>query len=204
MTTHDGDGWEAVLAFWFGALDAAGHADAAHAQRWWRKDEGFDRELGERFGALHRAVAAGEREAWLATPRGRLGYVIVLDQLSRNLFRDTAGMYANDARALAVAAEGLDRGDAATLAAAERRFLYMPFMHAETLADQERCVALFQAEVAAAPPGQEDSARRALDFAIQHRDIVARFGRFPHRNALVGRVLTAEELAFLEQPGSSF
>jgi uncharacterized protein (DUF924 family) len=183
---------DALLSFWFGPLDAEGRADAAHRERWFRKDAAFDRELRERFGTLHAEVAAGRHESWLATPRGRLAYVIALDQLSRNLFRDSARAFETDARALEVALEGLSSGVDRALARDERSFLYMPLMHSEDLAVQERCVALF----ADFPDN--------LPFAEAHRDIVRRFKRFPHRNAVLGRASTPEELAFLQEPGSSF
>jgi len=195
---------EEVLAFWFGELDAKGRADQAHAIRWWKKDEAFDREIRERFGALHEAILRGEHEDWLASPRGRLAYVIVLDQFSRNMFRGTPRMFAADARALEVAEEGIARGDDRALAFAERQFLYMPLEHAEDLAAQERCVELFRAWREELPTELRDGLTEALDYAIAHRDIIARFGRFPHRNAILGRESTAEELEFLEQPGSSF
>lgn len=173
---------EDVLAFWF-----------ADPTRWWKKDATFDAEVRDRFLALHDAVDRGDHEGWLETERGALAYVIVLDQLSRNMFRGSARMFASDPRARAASRRALERGDDRMLPAEQRNFLYMPFMHSEHLADQDRSVALF----AAATPDQ-------LRFAEQHRDIVRRFGRFPHRNALLGRESTPEEQEFLKQPGSSF
>ncbi|MAQ14921.1 MAG: hypothetical protein CMN30_09010 [Sandaracinus sp.] len=187
-----------LLDFWLGPLDAEGFSDAAHQQRWFQKSDDFDRELEERFGALHRAAAAGELDEWRKTPRGRLALIVLLDQLSRNLHRDTPGMFAQDPEALALAKEALALGDEATLAPQERYFLYMPFMHSEDPSDQEKCVALFEA-AQARYPGNFDP-----KWAVAHRDIVVRFGRFPHRNAILGRESTAEERAFLEEPGSSF
>lgn len=195
---------EKVLAFWLGELDADGLAPAALAERWWRKDPDFDALIRARFGALHAAVAAGRHEDWLASPRGRLAQIIVLDQLSRNLFRDTARMFAWDERALTLAHDGLARHDPAQLATDERVFLYMPLMHSESLADQERCVALFESLAAGLTGHARARIDRNLDFARRHRDIVARFGRFPHRNALLARTSSEAEKAFLEQPGSSF
>ena len=171
-----------VLSFWF--------ADPA---RWWKKDPAFDAELRDRFLALHEAIGRGEREDWLETPKGALAYVIVLDQLSRNMFRGTARSFASDAQARAAARRAVDRGDERVLSDDERMFLYMPFLHSEDIADQDRGVVLFGS---LAP----DKAR----YAEQHRDIVRRFGRFPHRNALLGRVSTPAEEEFLKQPGSSF
>jgi uncharacterized protein (DUF924 family) len=174
--------FEDVLSFWF-----------AYPARWWRKDPAFDAEVRERFLGLHGAIDRGEREAWLEAVRGTLAYVIALDQLSRNMFRGTARMFASDARARAAARRAVDRGDDHALSEDERSFLYMPFMHSEDLVDQDRCASLFASSV----PAQ-------LRYAEQHRDIIRRFGRFPHRNALLGRESTPEEQEFLKQPGSSF
>jgi uncharacterized protein (DUF924 family) len=174
---------EDVLAFWF--------ADPA---RWWRKDPAFDAEIRTRFLGLHQAITRGEHEDWRATPRGALAYVVVLDQFSRNMFRDSAGMFASDAQAAATARVAVDRGDDRSFTDAERMFLYMPLMHSENLADQDRCVALFQAL------GRSSELR----YAEQHRDIIRRFGRFPHRNQLLGRASTPEEREFLLQSESSF
>jgi uncharacterized protein (DUF924 family) len=197
-------GIDEVLSFWFGELDELGQADEDHKKRWFTKDPAFDEEIRRRFGALHGAVAGGEREEWLEAPRGRLAYVIVLDQFSRNMFRDTGEMFAWDGRARDVAVEGIDAGLDRELGVAERGFLYMPLMHSEALEDQERCVALFAAWQGEAPPEAKEWVGYSLKFAEAHRDIVARFGRFPHRNAALGRASSDEELEFLKQPGSSF
>lgn len=172
-----------VLSFWF--------ADVSRA---WKKDPVFDQEIRERYGALHAALDRGEHQDWRATPRGTLAYVIVLDQFSRNMFRDSPRMFASDPRALQATKEALDRGQHQALTEEERGFLYLPLMHSEALADQARSVELYRAFAS-------DFQHK---FAVQHRDIVARFGRFPHRNALLGRDSTPEEVEFLKQPGSSF
>ncbi len=204
MEAHlPGDALE-VHRFWFGALDARGVADDAHRARWFAKDDEFDRTLRERFGALHAAIARREREELLATPVGRLAYVIVLDQFSRNMFRGTPGMFEHDARALRAAAEGIDRGDEEHLGVHERVFLYMPFMHAEDVAAQRRCVALFAALRDEFDGPLRDEIAGNLDYAERHREIVERFGRFPHRNLVLGRTSTPDEMEFLTQPGSSF
>lgn len=184
-----------VWTAWFGALDDAGAAAPEVMARWWRKDPAFDAELTARFAPLHRAVVAGAHEAWRETPRGAVACVVVLDQLSRHMFRGTPAMYASDAQALAAAKDAVARGFDRVVPAAARGFLYLPYMHSEVLADQDACVALF-ADV----PGAAES----VDFAERHRAIVRRFGRFPHRNAILGRASTAEEQAFLREPGSSF
>ena len=193
--TPDPTALESLLSFWFGPLDAAGLADAAHQRRWFMKDAAFDETLRRDFGDLHAQVAALPEGQLPESPRARLACVITLDQLSRNLFRDTPGMFAHDAKALAWARRAVDASDDTRVAAAERPFFYLPFMHSESLADQERCVALYAALPA---PGN------TLDYARRHHAIVARFGRFPHRNAVLGRAPTPEEVAFLAEPGSSF
>lgn len=175
---------EDVVAYWFGQPQA----------RQFQKDPAFDQEIRDRFETLHRALGMGEHDDWRAAPRGRLAAIIVLDQFSRNMFRDTARMFESDERALELTLEGLARRDDQALTEAERMFFYMPLMHAEDLPLQERAVDLFTALGNA----------NATKFAIAHRDIVQRFGRFPHRNAVLGRTSTPEELAFLDGPGSSF
>ena len=193
-----------VLQFWFGDLDEHGRAADGWGARWWKKDAAFDEEIRSRFGALHAAVAAGQRTDWLATARGRLAYIIVLDQFSRNMLRDTPAMYACDADTQAVVSEGIELGHDQELRCDERAFFYMPLMHSESVELHEQCVAAFQALFDATPEHARAGLDANLSAAAQHRDIVVRFGRFPHRNAIVGRESTAEELAFLTQPGSSF
>ena len=173
-----------VLAFWFGELQPK--------QRF-AKDDAVDATIRERFGALHARLSRETPAAWRADPAGLLATVIVLDQFSRNLHRGSAQAFANDAAALSLARSALARGDDAMLQPEERHFLYMPLMHSESLADQEECVRLMERL------GLEE----AIDYARRHRDIIARFGRFPHRNQALGRETTPEEAEFLTQPGSS-
>jgi uncharacterized protein (DUF924 family) len=187
-----------ILQFWFGDLDELGRSDALHSRRWFMKDDAFDREITHKFADTFADIRAGHREQWLDNPQGRLAYVIVLDQFARNMFRGTARMFEGDKQAEAAAVEGVARGDDAALGANERWFLYMPFMHAEDPALQERSVALFSALAAAAPPELRGSLTPGIKYAEQHRDIVARFGRFPHRNAALGRSSTPEEIEFLK------
>jgi uncharacterized protein (DUF924 family) len=193
-----------VLDLWFGELDADGRADKEHSQRWWRKDPDFDQLIRDRFGALHAAVSAGQRDHWLESADGRLAFVIVLDQFSRNMFRGQAQTFAGDSRALEAAREGVERGADRALAHDQRMFFYMPFMHSESPADQDRCVALFTAWRDELEGPLREGVEGLIKYAEQHRVIVARFGRFPHRNAVLGRESTPEEAEFLTQPGSSF
>ena len=195
---------ETVLSFWFGELDAHGRADKLHQERWWSKDPHFDSEIQRRFAALHAAALGGELQAWLDAPRSRLAYIVVLDQFSRNMFRDSARMFAADDLALATSRQGIERGHDRSLRLHERVMFYMPFMHSEQLADQERCIALFQALAQESSDLGRSLMLSHVGFAERHRDIVRKFGRFPHRNGLLGRPSTPEELEFLAGPGSSF
>jgi uncharacterized protein (DUF924 family) len=193
-----------VLDFWF-------PSDSARANKlWWGKDARLDDEIRERFGPTLAAAKAGELDAWATSARGRVALIIVLDQLSRNIHRGDAQTYAADELARKLTLDGLALGHDRELAPIERLFFYMPLEHSEQLVHQEQCVELFRrlaADVANDPsvePSRRDGFAGFIDYAVRHRDIVARFGRFPHRNALLGRTSTAEELEFLTQPGSSF
>jgi len=181
-----------ILEFWFGP--------APHAARdvWFRKDPAFDAEIANRFGAAVEAALRGEHREWTATPHGTLARVILLDQFTRNIFRDTPRAFAGDEQALAMASAAADAGHDRTLDHYERWFLYMPFQHAEAIAAQARSLVLFGA--LAAESGDPGS----LQWAEKHAAIIRRFGRFPHRNAILGRTSTADEVAFLQQPGSRF
>lgn len=193
-----------VLAFWFGTLNEQGGADAAHSARWWAEDPVFDEQVRQQFLSLHEAVCAREREDWLGEPTSNLAYVVVLDQFSRNMFRGTERMFASDGQALAAAEQGITRGHDRALAFDQRNFLYMPFMHSEQLSDQERSVKLFTQLRDEAPRELRDGAIKALEAAERHREIVQRFGRFPHRNVALERTSTAYELEYLLKPVSAF
>ncbi len=185
-----------VLAFWFGSEGEPGYGE--FRDRWFRKDEAFDREAAGRFGGLYERAAAGELDAWREEAEGCLALVIVLDQFPRNMFRGDARTHATDGEALVAAKYAIERALDRELPAFQKMFLYMPFMHTESVEDQRRSVELF--EGLAAEPGGPD----VVEYAVGHRDIVERFGRFPHRNAILGRETTPEEVEFLTQPGSSF
>jgi uncharacterized protein (DUF924 family) len=176
---------DAVLQFWFVELEP---------RDWWRKDPELDRRIESRFGGLLEAAVRGALAHWRTTPRGRLAEIIVLDQFTRNIHRDSAGAFANDALALRLAEEAVAAGADLELPVEERRFVYMPYMHSESAAVHETAMRLF------ATPGLEKN----LEFEHRHKAVIDRFGRFPHRNALLGRPSTAEEIEFLKQPGSSF
>ncbi len=187
-----------VLRFWFGTPDPAGTCEFRPV--WFQRDVAFDTELRERFSGLYAQACAGELDHWVHEPGTALALIILLDQLSRNLHRNDPRTWAQDPHALRLCEQALAAGHDTALGPLQRTFLYMPLMHSEDIAHQERCVALFE-RIEADSPGTVSGGLKA---ARDHRDIVQRFGRFPHRNATLGRVSTAEELEFLTQPGSSF
>jgi len=176
---------QAVLDFWFEELTPA---------QWFKKDPDMDRTILQRFGALHAKAAQCECYPWRSTASGRLAEIIVLDQFSRNIYRDDPRAFATDALALALAQEAVAAESDLELASQQRVFLYMPYMHSESAAIHEVAMQLFD------QPGLENN----LDFEVRHKAIIDRFGRYPHRNELLGRASTDEEQAFLNQPGSSF
>lgn len=196
----------AILDFWFvpGAGERpAGEPPSAPGTRvtrdvWFRKDDAFDEQIRERFGVAIAAGVAGAFGEWCTTPSGSLARIVLLDQFTRNAYRGTPRAFSGDAGALATAEDAIERGFDASLAAHERWFLYMPFVHSESLAQQDRAVALFEA--LATQTGLDEP----LPWALRHREVIRRFARFPHRNAILGRASTPEEAAFLEQPGSHF
>lgn len=175
-----------VLAYWFGA---------GMAERWYKRDPVFDDEVRRRLLPLHQRAAAGELDGWQDSAQSALALIILLDQVPRNLYRDDPRAFATDAKALSVTRRALEGGLDRELSQVERLFLYLPLEHCESLKEQQLCCELV---------GALDQNPEWHDYAIQHRDIVARFGRFPHRNDLLGRETTPEEADFLEQPGSSF
>lgn len=190
---------ETVLTFWFG--NAAGEQPPTeHQKRWWTKSASFDDEIRQRFGDLHASLMAGEHADWRDTARGCVARIIVLDQCSRNMFRDDARAFASDPLALATTDHLLAESKLTTLGDHEQLFALMPLMHAESRGRQNDSVREFEALAARA--GEAFASN--VDFAYRHKQIVDRFGRYPHRNAVLGRTSTPEELEFLKEPGSSF
>ncbi|HEX7369008.1 MAG TPA: DUF924 family protein [Rhodanobacteraceae bacterium] len=179
MTAQD------ILHFWFDEATPAQH---------FRKDTAFDAAIRKRFAEVQRAATQGELSAWRDSADGRLAEIIVLDQFSRNLFRDDARAFSSDGMALVLAQEAVRAGADRELPPARRAFLYMPFMHSESKMVHLDAERLFR------QPGLEDNYK----FELKHKAIIERFGRYPHRNKVLGRMSTPEEIAFLEQPGSSF
>ena len=189
-------GFSEVLAFWFGEPDSPGFG-GEHA-RWFAKDEAFDAAIRERFGSTIGAALAGRLQAWLDAPHCALAFVIVLDQFTRNAFRGTPSAFSGDARALAAARLIVERGWDAALLPVQRWFCYLPFEHSEAIADQHESLRLFGALRG------DPVAGRAYEWALRHHEVIARFGRFPHRNEILGRASSAQEIEFLKQPGSRF
>ena len=177
--------FKTVLQFWFEDIKPA---------QWWKKDPQFDELIAQRFGELHARAGRCELYEWRDSARGRLAEIIVLDQFSRNIHRDSGLAFANDPLALALAQEAVRAGADTELSAEQRVFLYLPFMHSESLLIHRIALQLFE----------RNGLASNLDFERRHMAIIERFGRYPHRNGLLGRESTPEELEFLQQPGSSF
>ena len=196
----------AVLAFWFG--EPGSSEREAFRELWFRKNEATDRRIVEQFGPLIERALRGELADWARQPEGALAQVVLLDQFTRNVFRDTPRAFAGDARALAAATAMVGQRQDEALPALQRCFVYMPFEHAEGMGAQDEAVRLFTrlADSASSTPPAPLAAdlRNMLDYAEKHRAVIRRFGRFPHRNAILGRHSTPDEIAFLQEPGSRF
>lgn len=174
-----------VIHFWFNEIEP---------KSWWLKDEAFDRQIQRRFGKLHQQANAGELFSWRDSAEGSLAEIIILDQFSRNIFRNQAASFASDPLALALAQNAIAKGFDKDLPATQRSFMYLPFMHSESLLIHSIAIELYESLGLASN----------LEFEQRHKAIIERFGRYPHRNTVLGRRSTEEELAFLQQPGSSF
>jgi len=177
--------YEQVVSFWFEEIEPAS---------WWKKDDAFDALLIERFSDTHARAIRCELFEWRKEPEGRLAEIIVLDQFSRNMFRDSAQAFASDAMSLTLSQEAVACGADQALTPVQRSFLYMPHMHSESLKIHEIAVELFR----------KNGIRNNLDFEFKHKKIIEKFGRYPHRNKVLGRQSTAGEIEFLTQPGSGF
>jgi len=186
-----------IIQFWFDRPpNEAG--TASYRKVWFAKNADFDQAVKQQFAYVYAAGLAGQLEPWRTTPTGTLALILLFDQFPRNMFRDTPAAFAADAKALALAKSAIAQGFDQQLPPIQRWFVYLPFMHSEHLNDQQRAVELFETlrsnpEIAS-----------AYDYALKHQAVIERFGRFPHRNAILGRTSTPTELEFLTQPGSSF
>jgi len=177
--------YEQILQFWFEQIEP---------KMWWVADSDFDRQISDRFSDLHQQVMRAELYGWRQQPEGRLAEIIVLDQFSRNIYRNTPLAFAQDPVALVLAQEAIAVGADKDMSALQRSFLYLPFMHSESRLIHERAESLYLA----------NGIQGNYEFELKHKAIIDRFGRYPHRNKILGRTSTAEEIEFLKQPGSSF
>jgi len=188
--------WQQLQSFWFGELED-GYPRESRQALWFGGGPEVDAEIRERFGAAVEAALDGGFRDWEGNARGELALVLLLDQMTRNIYRGDARAFTGDTRARAIVVDALAQGRDLQLAPVERAFFYLPLEHSERLADLERCVELFEALLALAPPAQRGAAESQLDYAVRHRAVIARFGRYPYRNAVLGRTSTPEELAWL-------
>ncbi len=185
-----------VLDFWFEPIEAPGHG--APRQVWFSKDSRFDAEVRVRFAGLHGTAARGALADWEKSPESLLALIVALDQFPRNMYRGTSAAFATDGAALAAAKTMIQRGWDLGLQPGMRMFVYLPYEHSEVLADQDECLRLM------ARLGEDARFADLPKWAEKHHAVIRRFGRFPHRNAILGRASTLEEIEFLSQPGSSF
>lgn len=188
---------DSILKFWFDELKPA---------QWWQKNKALDKKINSRFGELHAAAVAGELFEWRDTPAGRLAEIIILDQFSRNIYRDKPQAFASDGMALVLAQEAIRAGCTHALSPQQRVFLYMPFMHSESRNIHKIAQQLFteNADPSQGSASELVGAISSLKYQTAHHKIIERFGRYPHRNAILGRESSVEEITFLKQPGSSF
>lgn len=195
---------ENVLDFWFGAPGSAAQIAGRQNKLWFAKSLANDQAVIDRFADTLTAATAGQLDHWANTPRGRLALVIVLDQFPHHIHRDRSQAFATDPQSLALSLAALASGEDKKLAPIERVFLYLPLEHAESIEMQQRSVSLYEQLAQDAAADELALFDNFLDYARKHLDVVARFGRFPHRNEILGRASTPEELEFLKQPGSRF
>jgi uncharacterized protein (DUF924 family) len=195
---------EGILRYWFGPQPDDPSAIRQQISLWFTATEDTDRYVRRHFEADLRRASVGALDDWEQSPRGRLALIVLLDQFPRNIYRGTPAAFAHDAHALRLCLDGLARGHDTELRPIERLGFYLPMQHAENLAIQEQSVRSLQQLVDVVPKALQDSLLHCLDFAVRHRNVIAHFGRFPHRNVILGRPSTPEEKAFLSAPGSSF
>lgn len=203
-TKNDRNAEARVLEYWFGTLDDEWSIPMSRASIWFARSDETDDHIRTAFGADRECAVRGELQTWESSPRARLALIILVDQFSRNIFRGEPEAFAHDGLARRWCLDGLALGHDRSLAAVERVFFYLPLEHAEDLALQHRSVELYEALLATAPDKARGFLANCLDYAQKHREIIQRFGGFPHRNETLGRASTPEESAFLAQPGSSF
>lgn len=193
-----------VLCFWFGTEADQKEIISQQSGLWWCKDANADLDIKERFGELYQSAINDELGDWLNSIKGQLALIIVLDQFSRVINRDSPDAFSQDSKALKIALEGIGKNYDGSLRFIERVFYYMPLEHSENLDNQSQCVALFQKLLFEVPEDLKGGFEGYLQFSEKHKEVIERFRRFPHRNKVLNRISSAEELEFLIQPGSSF
>ena len=193
-----------ILEFWFGTETDGLKIIAKQSGLWWGKDANIDDSIKNKFGAIYQSAVDEALIDWFKSARGQLALIILLDQFSRVIFRDTADAFAQDSKALRIVLEGINNNVDLDLQPIERVFYYMPMEHSEDIEIQSQCVRYYQRLVEAVPDIKKNKFQGYLQFAEKHRVIIERFNRFPHRNKVLNRISSAEELEFLTQPGSSF
>lgn len=193
-----------ILAFWFGDEPSRAATSPECARMWWSKQPAVDAQMQARFGVLVEQAGGGWLDAWAEKPEGRLALILLADQFSRNIHRGTPLSFALDPVARQWTLQGLADGAFEGLLPIQRMFAYMPLEHSESLEHQDRCVELMKGLRDGASPEERKTFEGFADYAERHREVIRRFGRFPHRNAILGRTNTPEEEAFLRTPGSSF
>lgn len=196
--------WQEILYFWFGDLDEDGLPDKLHRERWFQPSRGFDWEIRRRFLSMVLVASEDGLEDWRKEPGGALTEILLLDQFTRNIHRGRAMAFDNDRSARLRCLEGLERGDDVSLPLIQRAFFIMPLQHSERLKDQEKGVDLYEQLVASAQGRLKDVLRSFHASSAAHRDIIARFRRFPHRNKVLGRHSTSEELAYIDSGADRF
>ena len=195
---------ETILDFWFGTEFGSAEGYEARSGLWFAQSDAFDREIADRFGELPERARQGELDSWIEAERSALALILILDQFPRNLHRGSARAFAYDSTALGFALQAIDRGFDERLHPVQAAFLYLPLEHAEDLTLQERCVELLAQLAARTPAELQPGLRKSVAYAERHRDVIARFGRFPHRNAVLERSPSPEERAYLEAGGETF
>ena len=198
------DDYYEILNFWFGDGETNLDIMDEKSSLWWKKGPNLDREIQTRFGETLTALANGALDTWQSEPRGWLAMIILADQFTRNIYRDTPDAFAFDAQARYLVHEGIKNRVDSKLRLIERVFFYMPLMHSESMDDQDLSISQFKIIVEYAQGEEQERLQGNLNYAHAHRDIIQQFGRYPHRNDILGRESTPEEIEFLKKPGSSF
>lgn len=195
---------ERILQFWFGQLDTDGFAAAEQKKLWWSGDDDLDLEISHKFSSLVQMALSHNLESWEDTPQGRLASVILLDQFTRNIFRGTEQAFSGDTNALRICKDGLKVQADLELSAEQQVFFYMPLEHSEDIDDQELCIRLLQGLEKRVPETKKETIQGYIKFAIEHKEIIQQFGRFPHRNKALNRENTPEEEDYLAGHHKSF